>query len=62
MAPDYQRQGIGRRLLEELLSRYPGVGQVVLLTDDTPATVAFYERAGFGKAARFGCVGFVKFS
>lgn len=53
--PEYQRRGIGSRMLRELLARYPDVYQTVLLTDDTPEHVAFYEHAGFTNAAKYGC-------
>lgn len=58
--PAFQRQGIGRRLLAELEARYPHVYQTVLLTDDTPASVAFYEACGFTRAAAQGCSAFLK--
>ena len=53
--PEYQRRGLGGRMLRELLARYPDVYQTVLLTDDTPEHAAFYEHAGFTNAAKYGC-------
>lgn len=53
--PEYQRRGLGSRLLRELLARYPDVYQTMLLTDDTPEHAAFYEHAGFTNAAKYGC-------
>ena len=53
--PEYQRRGLGSRLLRELLARYPDVYQTVLLTDDTPEHAAFYEHADFTNAAKYGC-------
>ena len=53
--PEYQRRGLGSRLLRELLARYPDVYQTMLLTDDTPELAAFYEHAGFTNAAKYGC-------
>ena len=52
--PEYQRRGIGSRMLRELLARDPDVYQTVLLTDDTPEHAAFYEHAGFTNAAQYG--------
>lgn len=52
--PEYQRRGLGSRLLRELLARYPDVYQTMLLTDDTPEHAAFYEHAGFTNAAKYG--------
>ncbi|MFT8812929.1 GNAT family N-acetyltransferase [Oenococcus sp.] len=43
--PKYQREGIGRELVERLMKKYP-VGQTVLITDDSPATNCFYEAIG----------------
>lgn len=57
----HQRRGIGTQLMTQLISRYPHVRQLVLLTDDSPATTAFYQRLGFRKAQDAGCVSFVRF-
>lgn len=42
--PDYQRQGIGRRMIEELLSRLP-VWRVMLVAD--AEAQGFYRKLGF---------------
>jgi ribosomal protein S18 acetylase RimI-like enzyme len=42
--PDYQRQGVGRHMMEELLSRMP-VWRVMLVADD--GVQEFYRRLGF---------------
>ena len=55
VCPAYQRKGIGTRLMQEMLAAFPDVNQVVLLTDDTEKTVAFYETAGFNRAQKAGC-------
>ena len=60
--PEYQRRGIGRRLMGELLARYPDVYQTMLLTDDTPEHAAFYKHAGFTKAEKYGCGAYVIFN
>ena len=54
--PEYQRRGIGRSLLEAVLSLYPDVRQKLLLTDDTPETLAFYRAQGFVPVGDLGCV------
>ena len=59
--PEYQRRGLGSRLLRELLARYPDVYQTMLLTDDTPEHAAFYESAGFKSAEKYGCGAYVIF-
>ena len=60
--PDYQRKGIGRLLLKNVLEKYSQVYQKVLLTDDQPKTKQFYESMGFQTADKFGCVGFVSYT
>lgn len=60
--PDYQRRGIGTRLLRALLAAFPDVYQTVLLTDDQAPTAVFYESIGFSRAASQGCAAFVRIS
>ena len=47
VAPQHQRQGIGRELVERCLERYRHVRQKVLLTDDRPEQLKFYKSLGF---------------
>ena len=51
VAPEYQKMGYGRRLIEFVESKYKG-GYTVLRvgTGDSPLTVPFYERLGFKRA------------
>ncbi|MDE3282979.1 MULTISPECIES: GNAT family N-acetyltransferase [Lacticaseibacillus] len=56
--PNYQRQGIGRQLVNALVDHYPEVRQRILLTDDQPDTRAFYEKIGFVSSDHFGVVAF----
>lgn len=58
--PEYQRKGIGSKLLEEVLKRYSGVYQIELLTDNTEKTKAFYRSAGFRDAGEIDCTSFIK--
>ncbi len=51
--PAYQRQGIGRALLREVLQPYDDVRQQVLLTDDEPGQREFYEHMGFTEVREF---------
>ena len=48
--PEAQGQGIGRRLVEEVLAPFDAVRQQVLLTDAEPGQRAFYEALGFVEA------------
>ena len=59
--PEYQGQGIGKRLIFEIDELYAHVYQKVLLTDNKPKTKAFYESCGFSSSDKFNCMAFVKF-
>ncbi len=45
--PQAHRQGIGRALMQAVLTRYAHVMQQVLITDDGEAQQAFYRALGF---------------
>ena len=48
VAPEFQRMGYGRRLVEFLLERYKGAYAALRVgTGDSPLTVPFYQRCGF---------------
>jgi GNAT superfamily N-acetyltransferase len=48
--PDYQRQGIGKKILEILKKRYEGFHQHILVAEST--AIAFYEKCGFTRAGK----------
>lgn len=56
--PAYQRKGIGRRLVEEILATYPTVYQLHLLTGQEEKTKAFYEALGFRAVEELACVAY----
>ncbi|MBM7553123.1 GNAT family N-acetyltransferase [Thalassobacillus pellis] len=56
----YQNNGIGSLLLDEVLSIYNGVRQIVLLTDDSESVRAFYEKHDFKSCDQGDLVAFVK--
>lgn len=58
--PAYQRRGIGKSLLLEVLGRYSSVYQTVLITDDTPKTISFYQSCGFTLDTNMGCCAFIR--
>lgn len=58
--PEYQRMGIGTMLVGTVCEAFPDVYQMVLLTDDTPRSVSFYESLGFRKTTESGCVSFMR--
>ena len=45
--PSHQGKGLGRALVNAILKRYSHVRQKVLLTDDRPEQLRFYESLGF---------------
>lgn len=58
--PEYQRNGIGTKLLNSMLMQYPEVYQTQLVTDNTEKTVAFYKSCGFLPYSKACCEGFIK--
>ena len=60
IAPQKQRQGVGTALLKAVLDRYSDVRQLLLATDNTPKTVAFYKSLGFSDLSELGCCGFMR--
>lgn len=58
--PDWQRRGVGRALMEAVLTRYAHVMQTVLLTDDGPEQLAFYESLGFQNTRDLGLNAFCR--
>jgi ribosomal protein S18 acetylase RimI-like enzyme len=45
--PEYQRLGVGRRLLADCLERFAHVRMQVLMTDDEERQKRFYESMGY---------------
>ena len=58
--PEYQRKGIGTKLLREVMERFSDVYQLELMTDNAPETIAFYQSVGFVKAEDVGCCAFMR--
>jgi GNAT superfamily N-acetyltransferase len=48
--PEYQRRGIGRRLMRMLMERYRGFHQQMLVADGR--ATGFYRKCGFGRAGK----------
>ena len=59
---EYQRMGIGSKLITEVMNKYKDVYQKVLLTENEPKTRVFYEKMGFSNCNKYGCTSFVKFN
>ncbi|WP_288691402.1 GNAT family N-acetyltransferase [uncultured Gemmiger sp.] len=58
--PEYQRKGIGTKLIKSALEKYKDVYQVELLTDDTEKTVAFYKSVGLTPVNEIGARAFIR--
>jgi len=50
VSPDYQGQGIGKRIVEILQGRYQGMHMQMLVAE--PETISFYEKCGFTRAGK----------
>lgn len=57
--PHYQRQGIGRSLLQKTLERFKDVYQIQLATEQTDKNLAFYRELGFRRQEDFDCTGMI---
>ena len=58
--PEYQRKGIGTKLLKAVMDKYHDAYQMELLTDNTEKTKAFYRSVGFTASDDIGCVAFIR--
>ena len=57
--PHYQRQGIGRSLVQETLERFKDVYQIQLATEQSDKNLAFYRELGFRRQEDFDCTGMI---
>lgn len=57
--PEYQRRGIGKKLMRAMLDRHKDVCMKVLLTDNTEQLNGFYRAVGMLPAAEQHCVTFI---
>lgn len=55
---EYKRQGIGRRLIEQVLALNQNCRQFVLLTEDNEESRGFYEALGFDSCDKGSAVAF----
>ncbi len=53
IAPRHRGKGYGRRMIEFVAAKYSGkFDKIILGTGDSPLTVIFYEKCGFGYTHR----------
>lgn len=58
----YQGLGIGSKLLQATLQKFSHIRQIVLVTDDTLKTKAFYEKNGMTQVSTFDGVAFARYN
>ena len=58
--PEYQRKGIGTKLMRAALDRFSHVRQIQLVTDQTEKNIAFYQSQGFVALSQFGGCGMMR--
>ena len=58
--PDFQRMQIGTTLVQKTLDKFTHIRQIVLLTDSTEKTKAFYTSLGFDSAEKLNSVAFIR--
>lgn len=60
--PEFQRRGIGKKLMLAVLEKYKTVRQKALMTDDIPGQKAFYRSVGLIPIQETKGVCFVKYT
>jgi ribosomal protein S18 acetylase RimI-like enzyme len=59
---DYQRKGIGRKLMESMLAGFHNIRQTVLITDSTEKTRLFYQSMGMRQVGDTGGLCYVRYN
>lgn len=57
---EYQRMGIGSKLLSQILDKHYNIRQIVLITDNTVSTNSFYNSIGLSLASKYNINCFLK--
>lgn len=57
---NFRRQGIGKELIKRTLERYKNVRQILLLTDEQPNTILFYESVGLQQTKDLQLTSFIR--
>lgn len=58
--PDFQRNKIGQKLVNMVLSKFQNIRQIVLITDDREDKNKFYKSLMFNELNDFKCIGYMK--
>lgn len=62
VAPAIHRCGVGSHLLMAAMDRYAVIRQLMLITDDDPATAAFYRSCGLRSLDQTHGIGFIRYN
>lgn len=57
--PDQQRKGIGKDLMEQVLTNYSHAYQIQLATEASEKNLAFYQSLGFQELTNLACTGMI---
>ncbi|EGJ28130.1 GNAT family N-acetyltransferase [Streptococcus porcinus] len=57
--PEFQNKGLGSHLMEDIYQQLEGIRQIVLITDATSNTIAFYKANQLKMLDEYDCVGFM---
>ncbi|MBO4562245.1 MAG: GNAT family N-acetyltransferase [Clostridia bacterium] len=58
--PEYQRMGVGSKLLNAMIEKYRDVYQIELFADNVGSLKAFYRSAGFTPSDEMGCIAYIR--
>ena len=56
----FRRQSIGRELIKRTLDKYENVRQILLLTDEQPNTISFYNSVGLQQTKDLKLTSFIR--
>lgn len=62
VAPAFHRCDVGSHLLTAAMDRYADIRQMMLITDDDPATAAFYRSCGLRSLDQTNGIGFIRYN
>lgn len=57
---NYQKMGLGTRLIQAILEEYKSIRQIVLLTDNTSKNIDFYKKNGLVEVSTYDCMAFIR--
>lgn len=58
--PNFQNQGIGKKLMHQILDKHKNIRQKLLLTENTSQTTSFYKKQGFVDTQKLNLISFYR--